>query len=177
MGEVNYRDATAADAAVLTDIGRRSFSETFGHLYRPDDLAAFLRNHTVEGWTDELEDPRFVVRIGEIGGEAVAYAKLGPPSLPFEPRGPSIELRQFYVLRPWHGTGIAGELMAWVIAEAKARGGGDLYLSVFEENHRAQRFYARYGFETVGTYDFKVGNHVDLDYVMRLHLEEKTHAG
>lgn len=176
MENVRYRNATPGDALDLVAIGRQSFTETFGHLYRAEDLAIFLENHSLEGWTKELEDPAFVVRLGELGEKLVAYAKLGPPSLPFEPRGPSIELRQFYVLQPWHGTGIAAELMDWVITEAKARGAGDLYLSVFEANHRAQRFYARYGFETVGTYDFKVGNHVDLDYVMRLHLGE-AHDG
>jgi RimJ/RimL family protein N-acetyltransferase len=42
---------------------------------------------------------------------------------------------------------------------------------VFIDNHRARRFYARYGFEQVGTYDFMVGTHADLDLVMRLDLE------
>jgi GNAT superfamily N-acetyltransferase len=94
------------------------------------------------------------------------------PRFPFEPRGPSIELRQFYVLEPWHGQGVAQELMAWTIGEAKRRGAEDLYLSVFVDNHRARRFYARYGFEFVGLYAFMVGSHADEDHVMRLRLVE-----
>jgi diamine N-acetyltransferase len=166
------RDARPEDAPLLADLGRRSFVETFGHLYRPEDLAAFLENHSAERWHSELSDPAYAVRLAEEEGVPAAYAKIGPPTLPFEPRGPSLELRQFYVLAAWHGTGLAHALMGWAIAEAGRRGAGDLYLSVFVDNRRARRFYERYGFTFVGTYAFKVGNHEDEDYVMRLSLEK-----
>jgi GNAT superfamily N-acetyltransferase len=172
MTKVVHRDATPADAALMADIGRRTFVETFGHLYTPENLAAFLVNHSEGGWRGELEDPAYSVRIVEADGEAVAYAKVGPPSLPFEPRGPSIELRQIYVVGPWQGQGISHALMRWAIEEAKRRGAGDLYLSVFVDNHRARRFYERYGFTFVGTYAFMVGDHADEDHVMRLDLEQ-----
>lgn len=166
-----HRTATAADAAALANLGRRSFTETFGHLYHPDDLAAFLSTHTEEGWHGELSDPDKAVRVAEEEGAMIAYAKLGPPSLPFEPQGKPIELRQFYVLKPWHGTGVAAALMDWVLAEARARGADELYLSVFTDNHRARRFYERYGFAFVQTYAFMVGNHEDEDHILRLDLK------
>lgn len=119
MTDVRYRRAAPEDAAALAALGRRSFTETFGHLYKPEDLAAFLANHSKEGWAGVLSDPSFAVRVAEVDGAAVAYAKLGPPSLPFEPRGPSIELRQFYVLAPWHGSGIAAGLMQWAMARRR----------------------------------------------------------
>lgn len=170
-GAIAWRAAGPDDAAALAAIGRESFTETFGHLYSPENLAAFLVNHSEANWHGELSDPRFAVRLGEAGGTAAAYAKIGPPSLPFEPTGPSIELRQFYVLKPWQGTGAARELMAWVLDEARARQADEVYLSVFIDNPRARRFYERYGFEAVGRYDFMVGTHADEDIIMRLRLE------
>ena len=171
MSAAVYRDATPADAALMADIGARSFVETFGHLYSKENLDAFLQNHSEANWLGELEDPRFSVRIAEVDGQAVGFAKVGPPSLPFEPRGSSAELRQLYVLKPWQGEGIAHDLMGWVIDRAKALGAKDLYLSVFVDNHRARRFYERYGFTFVGTYAFMVGSHEDEDHVMRLALD------
>jgi diamine N-acetyltransferase len=165
-----FRDATPQDAAMLSALARRSFTETFGHLYDPADLAAFLERHTPDAWANDITDPDYAIRIAEADGAAIGYAKLGPPSLPFEPRGPSIELRQFYLLAAAHGTGVAQSMMAWVIETARARGAADMYLSVFIDNHRARRFYERHGFERIGEYGFMVGNHRDTDDVMRLSL-------
>lgn len=36
------RPATVADAEVVARLGAETFMETFGHLYTPQDLAAFL---------------------------------------------------------------------------------------------------------------------------------------
>ncbi len=165
-----YRIAGPDDAALLADLFRRSFTETFGHLYRSDDLAAFLDRHSQDEWRNQLGDPRFAVRLAEAGETPAGYAKLGPLSLPYEPRGEAIELKQLYVLRPWHGQGIAQALMQWVLAQARASGGDELILSVFVDNRRARRFYERYGFEHVGNYAFMVGNHEDEDLIMRLAL-------
>ena len=167
---ITYRDATLADAAALATLGASSFTETFGHLYAPADLALFLDKHTTASWSGELADPAFAVRVVEADGALIAYAKLGPPQLPFTPSTGATELRQFYVLAPWHGAGIAAALMEWVIETARDRGAAELFLSVFTENHRARRFYARYGFEPLGTYAFMVGTHADEDIVMRLAL-------
>jgi len=164
------RDATIADAAALAAFGARSFTETFGHLYDPADLALFLENHTIEAWTAELADPGFAVRIAESNGAILGYAKLGPPHLPFTPRGEAAELRQLYVLAPHHGSGIAQALMDWAFATARAQGAQNLYLSVFTDNHRARRFYDKLGFVAEGRYAFMVGNHADEDVVMRLAL-------
>lgn len=166
-----WRDAGPDDAAALAALGARSFTETFGHLYTPENLSAFLESHSAANWRAELSDPRFAVRLGEEDGEPAAYAKLGPPSLPFEVKRPTIEIRQFYVLKPWHGTGAARELMAWALGEAGTRGAEEVYLSVFTDNRRARRFYARYGFEEVGIYHFMVGTHADEDIILRLRLE------
>ena len=170
MSDITYRNATPADAQLMSRLGPETFSETFGHLYTPENLAAFLVNHKVGNWTDELTDPRFVVRLAEQDGKAVGFAKLGPPSLPFEVSGPTAELRQLYVLKPWQGAGVAQALMNWVLDEARAGGAGQIFLSVFIDNHRARRFYARYGFEAVGTYAFMVGTHADEDIIMRAPL-------
>lgn len=170
MGEITYRDASLADAGLMARLGPETFIETFGHLYTPENLAAFLLNHSEANWQSELSDPRFAIRLAEAGSAAIGFAKIGPPSLPFEVKGPTAELRQLYLLGPWQGKGVAPALMAWVLAEARRRGAETLYLSVFIDNIRAQRFYARYGFEAVGRYAFMVGSHADEDIIMRLEL-------
>ena len=90
--------------------------------------------------------------------------------MPYETTARAIELRQLYLLKAHHGSGLAAALTDWGIAEAKRQGNEELYLTVYTDNHRAKRFYERYGFEEVGRYDFMVGNHADEDIIMRKSL-------
>ena len=170
LAELRYRDATAADAAALDALFRQSFAATFGHLYAPTDLAAFFAEFTPARWLQELASPDHAFRIAEQDGALVGYAKIGPEALPIERRGPAIELRQLYLAEAAKGTGVAHALMDWAIATARARGAAELWLSVYVDNHRAKRFYDRYGFEDVGAYAFMVGAHEDEDRLMRLVL-------
>jgi ribosomal protein S18 acetylase RimI-like enzyme len=167
---IRYRMAAPVDAEPLVALFHDCFRDTFGHMYQPEDLAAFLAGHTSEHWQDQLASDDFAVRLVEDGDELAGFIKLGPLRLPVEPRGKAVELRQLYVLGPWQGSGAARELMDWGMAEARNRGADELYLSVFTGNHRARRFYARYGFEEVGPYAFMVGNQADEDLIMRLVL-------
>ena len=165
-----YRAAGVEDWAIVDRIFRTGFHDTFAHLYAPRDLQSFFDTITQERWTAELADDRYAFRIAEEDGHPVGYVKLGPPELPVTPAGPAIELRQLYLLKAWHGRGIAQELMDWALATARSRSAAEIYLTVFTDNHRARRFYERYGFEYVGPYKFMVGNHADEDIIMRLEL-------
>jgi len=167
---ITYRDGTAADATAIDAIFQTTFCDTFAHLYRPEDLNAFLAKFTPESWVAELTDRGFAFRVAQVAGKPVGYAKLGPLGLPVEARSPAMELRQLYILKDWHGAGIARELMDWCLGEAGRRGAAELYLSVYTDNFRARRFYDRYGFELVGPYAFMVGEQADEDLIMRLKL-------
>jgi GNAT superfamily N-acetyltransferase len=167
---ITYRAASVADAGAIDAIFRTSFCDTFAHLYRPEDLAAFLSKFTPEAWAEELRDPGYAFRIAEDEREPVGYVKLGPSSLPVATDRPAIELRQLYVLSSHLGSGVGAALMDWAVAEARRRSVEELYLTVYTGNHRARRFYARYGFEEVGPYAFMVGEQPDEDIIMRLRL-------
>jgi diamine N-acetyltransferase len=167
---IAYRDATADDAPAIDALFRRSFADTFAHLYDPKDLAAFFARFTGQAWRGEIADPDIAFRLAEAGGTLAGFAKVSSVTLPVVPAGPAAELRQLYVLGPWQGAGVAQALIAWVLAEARGRGAEELYLSVFVDNRRARRFYAHYGFEPVGRYDFMVGSQADEDIIMRLKL-------
>lgn len=162
------------DAEALSQFAVKAFTHTFGHIYDPTDLSAFLA-----GWNPpdriraQLADPDWTIALARDGGGAIAgFVKLGPIDFdlpPEQPRDTAVELHQLYVGEAAKGTGVAAALMDWGIAWARARA-SFLYLSVFTENHRAQAFYRRYGFVDVGRNAFRVGNHIDEDRIWRLDL-------
>lgn len=174
MSQVSYRNASPDDGPHLAALFNRCFCDTFAHLYRAEDLQAFLAGSTPEIWRNEIGEAGVEVRLAEADGAAVGFAKMGPLTLPAaEPPPRALELRSLYILSPWQGGGVAQALMTWLLARARARAAPALYLSVYVDNHRARRFYDRYGFEYVGPYAFMVGNHADEDQIMRLELTKR----
>lgn len=169
---ITYRDAMVADGAALNAMAVESFTETFAAEYRREDFDEYVgRAYGPEGLVRDLADPAIRFRVAEDGGRIVGYAKLSAMTLPHpEAAAGARELRQLYVLSGWHGKGIAQVLMDWTIAEARAAGAPELYLAVFEFNHRARAFYAHYGFVDVGAYPFRMGERIDIDRIWRLAL-------
>jgi ribosomal protein S18 acetylase RimI-like enzyme len=167
---MTIRSATAADLPAIDHVFRTSFCNTFAHLYDPRDLEAFLAGFTPEAWARELADPDFAFQVGEANGEVVGFAKIGPNKLPHVAPGDVIELKQLYLLKAAHGTGMARALIGWAQDEARRRGATRMALSVWSENWRAQAFYRRYGFEDRGPVTFMVGNHPDEDRVWEASL-------
>lgn len=164
-------DVNTADAAVVAALFRTSFTETFAHLYAPEDLAAFLATKTAADFARELADPSFHFQLARAAdGTAIGFVKLGPPDFPVETPPDTIELRQIYVLQAATGQGIGARLMDWATAQARGTGARHLQLSVYIDNHRARRFYAKRGFTRIASYTFMVGKHADEDIIMRVAL-------
>ena len=83
--DVTIRRAGAADAETLAALGARTFSDTFAHLYHPDDLAVFLAEaYGLERTRADLADPAKAHWLVEADGEAIGYALAGTCGLPHD---------------------------------------------------------------------------------------------
>jgi GNAT superfamily N-acetyltransferase len=164
------RRATGNDAAAVRALFCKSFTATFGHLYPPAELAEWLESCSQERFQMECTHPDFAVMLGEEDGKLLGYCTLGTQDLGIELAPKSWVLRQLYLDEPAKGTGLAPALMDWALAETRARGLSNIYLTVWIENHRARRFYQRYGFQEIGSYSFVVGTTVDDDRILHLAL-------
>jgi ribosomal protein S18 acetylase RimI-like enzyme len=163
------RRAGPADAEALAEIGRATFTETFAHLYPPEDLAAFLHEaHSVARARADLADPAKSAWLVEAAAAVVGYALAGPCKLPHAGVTPACgELDRIYILAAHRGGGLGSRLLAETLAWLEKDGPRRLWIGVWSENHGAQRLYARHGFELVGTYRFKVGKSLDHELIMR----------
>jgi diamine N-acetyltransferase len=167
---------TAPDQALLErllPVARRVFTETFGSLYDPGEFERFCDGVYRPGGTmsRDFADPSVHWRVATVRGDPIGYAKLTPLRAPApHPRAGAMELQQIYVLPDWHGAGVAARLMEWGLATARAQGAPEIYLTVFDHNERAKRFYARHGFEEVGRCTFQLGERIDDDRIWRARL-------
>jgi ribosomal protein S18 acetylase RimI-like enzyme len=171
---VRIRRATVADAEALTEIGARTFSETFGADNTPEDMRLFLTST----WRPDLQRAEILDAgldtllacdaAGAIAG--FAQVRVAHPPAGINASAP-VELKRFYVDKPWHGQGLARTLMDAAEQAARARGAREFWLGVFQRNERALAFYRKCGFRIVGTQTFVVGTDPQDDYVMLRELE------
>lgn len=165
---ISYRAPTIEDAPALAELGHASFLDAFGHLYKPDDLNAFIGQvYSIEAVKDDLNNPNRVFLVAEDDCRMVGYCKLGLNNkLDYDTGGvPTMELKQLYLRGAQTGGGIGSALMAWALDEARRRGFEQVILSVYSENHGGQRFYKRHGFEKWGDTIFMVGNQRDDEFI------------
>jgi len=171
MSDLIHYFAPSKDFALsLGVMARQAFSDTFAHLYDPVPFAQFLEKAYGAGGSMERDfaDPSVRWQVAVIDNQPIGYAKLSPLSAPApDPQPGAMELQQIYVLSPWHGRGVAERLINWAIETARAECAPEIYLTVFDHNTRAKRFYSRHGFSEVGHCTFKLGDRIDNDRVWR----------
>jgi ribosomal protein S18 acetylase RimI-like enzyme len=165
---LTIRRGTIADAGLLSELGARTFSETFAVDNTPEDLATYVAtSFSVAQQTAELEDPTSTFLIAEVHGHAAGYAKLhdGEPEKGVEGAKP-VELVRLYVSRDWLGRGIGEQLMRACVDEARQAGHETIWLGVWERNARAQAFYRKWDFREVGEHMFQLGSDRQRDILM-----------
>lgn len=165
---ISIRLAVPADVPALAALGRAAFVAAFGHLYTAENLARFLdeahgENHVAR----QVADPAMACLVAEADGGLAGFCKVGfRSSFAEHARGRQpMELKQLYTDPARIGQGIGAALMGRALDMLTDAGADEIQLSVWSENHGAQRFYARYGFEKVAEIDFWVGDHRDDEFL------------
>ena len=167
------RRAVPADAEVLSALADRLFMQTFVEElkipYPVADLAAFLvYANGVDAMERRLKDPDVGLWLAEHDGQAVAYAMAGQADLPHPDLKPWHGMLSRLYLEPvWRGQGLAGPMLEQALAWLAEHYSPRPWLTVWEGNYRAQRFYVRNGFEPCGACDYPVGAWSDREIVMR----------
>lgn len=169
--------ATAADAERLSAFALETFRDTYEEHNSPANFARYVaKAFTVEQQAAEITDASGGVLLAEHADDAgrvhlVGYAQIAVGPAPAAVTGPApIELRRFYVGRPWHGQGIGQVLMDATLDAARLRGAKTVWLGVWERNARAIAFYTKHGFTRVGDHSFVLGDDVQRDWLLTREL-------
>ena len=160
--------ATEKDAEVLTRLGKSTFIETFAKDNRPEDIEQYVsETFRLERQLAEIRDPNRWIEIAWLEGQPAGFLHLLKGTPDPSVTGPkAIEILRLYVDSRWHGKGVGASLMDRAIQIAHDEGYETLWLGVWEKNFRAQAFYAKYGFKTVGSHLFRLGSDDQTDLIM-----------
>lgn len=86
-----------------------------------------------------------VVLLAELAGAAVGFAYLTLRPTPYH-EGPLAQLEEMYVRPDLRDRGIGTLLIEEVVAQVRARSGGEIHINVDESDTDTRRFYERHGF-------------------------------
>jgi GNAT superfamily N-acetyltransferase len=170
--KMNIRYGAIADAQLLSELGARTFYDTFAQDNTPENIDAYLqRSFSPEIQFKELADPGVIFLIAEFEGIPVGYAQLILDSQDEPIKGlKPLEVRRIYASIEHLGKGVGKELMQATIREAQRRNCECIWLGVWEKNQRAIDFYRKWGFREVGSHIFSVGDDPQTDFIMELVL-------
>ncbi len=161
--------AEVSDAQPLAELAEETFRTTFAAVNTPQDMKLHCTNNFSEALQRrEILDPAITTLVSEEDSVLIGYVQLrwGPTATTHAAQKP-IEVQRLYVAGPWHGRGVAQDLMAAAIRRAEDQGADQVWLGVWERNPRAIAFYKKCGFTEVGEHRFLLGTDPQRDVVMQ----------
>ncbi|SEO02116.1 L-amino acid N-acyltransferase YncA [bacterium A37T11] len=162
-------EAQIAHIPVIRRIALETWPATFGGILSKEQIAYMLdmmySEASLAHQVTELRH-RFVLAQDTVDDQYLGYLSYERPYLD----QPQTKIHKIYVLPQTQGQGVGKQLME--AAELAARQQGDHYLLLNVNKHnKAEAFYQRLGFETIGTEDIDIGNgYLMEDKIMRKRL-------
>lgn len=172
LSDVEIRPARPTDVAALAALARVTFYEAYDTLAQPSDLDAYTtERYSLTQVALELEDPRIAIWLGLHGEEAVGFLQLAAVAAPPEVKGSRpLKLDRLYLRQRAWGLGLGRRFMELMLRTAAERGHDSVWLSVWEKNPRALRFYQNWGFIDIGWEIFMTGEDRSIDRLMERSL-------
>jgi len=155
---LEFKTATVNDAALIVDIGARSFIESHGKSASENDINNYVKSKfNVSQLELELSDDASIFKIAYYNKQAAAYSKitLNCPN-PNIKEQKVCKMDRLYVLEEFFDKKIGQVLFDLNLDLAKHHQQKGIWLYVWTGNPRALRFYEKQGFKIVGETYFKI---------------------
>lgn len=165
---------TPGEAAIVADIGRTTFYETWRDVNTEEDMQHYMKaSFDVNKIRIEISDStNNLFLLARFVDKVIGYVKLRRDRSYEEFNGDhAIEIERIYVKKEFQGRKIGKRLMDRCIEIAKKEHHLWLWLGVNMDNKKAIDFYKLFRFEVFGTKSFQLGNAMDQDFLMKLRID------
>ena len=156
--ETCVRPITPGEIEVLGELARRTYADAFGAAMSASDLAYHLAHRLSDGYFRQAFELD-VILAADLERRLVGFIQFGKAEPIAPERTPADrEIRRLYVIAECQNRGIGRRLMDAALTHRSLARAQSIYLDVWEDNHAAQRFYRRFGFETVGAHTIELAS-------------------
>jgi ribosomal protein S18 acetylase RimI-like enzyme len=165
---------TNEQKALLADLSRQTFVDTFASYNKAEDMQLFLDTQfTREQLMEEPDEPHNYFFIAWEDGEPLGYMRLKlwqSQAYSCLPSAPTLEITRLYATQLAIGKGVGKAMMQFALDFARSKMVKQVWLGVWEHNERAIRFYQKWGFERKGDHPFLLGTDLQTDWLMAKEL-------
>jgi diamine N-acetyltransferase len=172
MNTIEIRKATVSDLETIQKISIQTFTETFAAVNTPENITDYIKDSlNTEQLSAELNNLSSQFYIAYSNDEVVGYLKINFGDAQTETINENaLEVQRIYVLQNFHGKNIGQLLLDEVKKIAQTTDVDSIWLGVWEENHRALRFYTKNEFVVFDKHVFKMGNDEQTDLLMQFQI-------
>jgi ribosomal protein S18 acetylase RimI-like enzyme len=169
---MKIRVADKKDAALIADLSRQTFADSFAGQNKEADIQKFFdEQFTREALIAEVGAPNNIFFLVEEGKEVLGYTRLRENNQPPElGSNNSIEIARLYAVKDAIGKGVGKLMMQYALDTARQLGKDVAWLGVWEHNQRAIDFYIKWGFEKFSSHIFLLGDDKQTDFLMKKSL-------
>ena len=147
----DLRRAGVESTDKLINLWVETFTQAYGDAHGTANICAYCsKNFTAEAATEVLSSDQIICVIASRNDEPAGYYIVEHHQCPIELDGDSSELKQIYVLSSEYGTGLGKSLFENASEVARNAGRKWLWLCVSNTNYRAQAFYKKLDFKSIG---------------------------
>ena len=170
--DLKIRYATEDDAALIADISRQTFYETFSPVNKKADMDIFMNVQFTKGRLMlEVGQPGNIFLLAYHNEDIAGYVKLRDTRLPKGLNSKNaMEIARIYAMPAMIGKGVGKALMQKSIEIAVEKKKDTIWLGVWKSNKKAIDFYKSWGFTIFGECDFLLGNDLQKDWLMKKEL-------
>lgn len=161
--------ASFKDVARLQAIGKKTFVETFSEVNTVDNMERYLNEgFSKEKLLSEMNTDGSVFYFAQHQNQIVGYLKINTGHAQTELQHEhTLEIERIYVLQEFQGLKIGQLLLEKAIEIAHQMKAQSIWLGIWEENHRAIRFYEKNGFVAFDKHIFRLGDDEQTDIMMK----------
>lgn len=169
---MQIRKLNISDLENLQKISIQTFRETFEDVNTEENMKKYLTEKlSLSQLKSELENPNSEFFFAENENKILGYLKLNFKNAQTEKVDENhLEIERIYVLKEFFHLKIGQILFDIALEIGKEKKLEFVWLGVWEENHRAIRFYEKNGFKVFGKHDFLLGEDVQTDLLMKLKI-------
>ncbi|MDF2448253.1 MAG: family N-acetyltransferase [Bacteroidota bacterium] len=174
MEELGFRisQVRKEDVAILCDISRKTFYETFAPFNTEENIQAYLNaNLSVTKLLTEINTAGSLFYFIFKNQVLVGYLKLNSGNAQSEPNTNALEIERIYVLKDYHHQRAGLRLFEKAKSIGLKNQNDYIWLGVWEKNTEAIAFYKKLGFTQFDKHIFILGNDPQTDLMMKYNLK------